>query len=728
MYSADFAVLRNYGFVKKQLHMWTENMTFGYSTTSTSTPNRMFEVPLAEISGYDYTWLGLLGIDGRPTNLSDHGGQDAPINSLLHSMKAAHSVPSRSWGYTAGSFNRKSSLFKTDRANQTGPLGGTPGSLVLGGYDKNKFIDNKVRFPFHDDDEVALTVNLRSMTLRYGLSEGFAGFRKATKGSMADYPALIDSNRPYMILPPEWCADVANILKLAWDNSTKHYLISDQLHEQLTAENPRLEFTISPRNLSNETVTIILPYTSLGLGLRYPILNSTAGNYYFPMLPANNTAEYTLGRAFLQDAYIISDYHRKEFQVKQVDWDNPNFSTSNIVPIFAPGEEPSNDLGPAGIGGITAALVLVSAFFVLLILLFRRAGHRLQLTAPPASGKEEDDGSSEPSSPRSPNTSMSPGDKIDGKVVEIDSRSIHESGGNPILPLQEMEEVQISELPDMTGTLARYYREAEIDSSELYVADRTPASTKITPESRTTKSTLTGSARTKSSNSSGTNTLSNPATAATLDAGAASPIPQTPAEFYGGRQLPDWRLADRKEAALLRGHERSAAAARGKKSAFTEAVDDDDRPPASPIPQTPAEYYGRAVDLRPAAGRPAGDSLPVPAARLAPPPPLHASPIPQTPPEYYGGGGRGPPTGADGRGRSGRATASAAAAATAPCAFPVRGRPAAATTRTPLRPRARCSRRPSSSTGGGARSSGRLLPRGRPRSRRPRRRPWRPRA
>jgi hypothetical protein len=197
----------------------------------------------------------------------------------------------------------------------------------------------------------------------------------------------------------------------------------------------------------------------------------------------------------------------------------------------------------------------------------------------------------------------------------------------------------------MTGNLAVYYKEVELDSNELYVDDSTPVPTKGSAESTTTDSTLVGSARTKSTSSSGNNTL-NPTTNATL-AGGASAVPPAPMEFYDSHQQPGWRRADRKEAAQLRGHERSAAVSRGKKSAFTEATDDD-RPPASPIPKTPAEYYGRAVDLLPP-----GDSLQVPPAvpaaptRLAPPPPpvpqTPASPIPQTPLEYYGGGGRGLP-------------------------------------------------------------------------------------
>jgi hypothetical protein len=252
---------------------------------------------------------------------------------------------------------------------------------------------------------------------------------------------------------------------------------------------------------------------------------------------------------------------------------------------------------------------------------------------------------------------------LEGKLLELDSGLVHESGGTAVLPPQEMGEMEISELPDMNGTLAGYYKEVELDSSELFVDGNTAASSKTSPE--TGASTLAGSARTKSTDSSGNTTPSNPATAAATLIDAGSPIPQTPAEFYGGRRLPGWRLADRKEAAVLRGHERGSAAARGEKSAPAPAAagDDDGRPPASPIPQTPAEYYGRrAGDFRRAAKsagaggaaekRPPGNGnlqVPatpaVPAARLAPPPRAQppASPIPQTPAEYYGRGGRGPP-------------------------------------------------------------------------------------
>jgi hypothetical protein len=103
----DFQVLRNYGFVDRTVQVWLDNITFGFSSTSTSTPSGSFMAPVAATNDWDYSWLGFLGIDARPTNFSEQGGQENPKFSLLEVMKDAKYIPSKSWGYMAGSVNRE---------------------------------------------------------------------------------------------------------------------------------------------------------------------------------------------------------------------------------------------------------------------------------------------------------------------------------------------------------------------------------------------------------------------------------------------------------------------------------------------------------------------------------------------------------------------------------------------------------------------------------------------
>lgn len=62
-----------------------------------------------ETYSYNYTWNGLLGIDGRQESLKTGEGRPTsrPIPSFLETLKNHSMIPSLSWGYYAGSFNCK---------------------------------------------------------------------------------------------------------------------------------------------------------------------------------------------------------------------------------------------------------------------------------------------------------------------------------------------------------------------------------------------------------------------------------------------------------------------------------------------------------------------------------------------------------------------------------------------------------------------------------------------
>ena len=57
------------------------------------------------------------------------------------------------------------------------------------------------------------------------------------------------------------------------------------------------------------------------------------GTRYFPLRRAENATQYTLGRAFFQDAYVIADYERSTFSISQAVF--PDITTKeNLVPIL----------------------------------------------------------------------------------------------------------------------------------------------------------------------------------------------------------------------------------------------------------------------------------------------------------------------------------------------------------------------------------------------------------
>lgn len=81
------------------------------------------------------------------------------------------------------------------------------------------------------------------------------------------------------------------------------YFVNDTLHQSLTAINPNITFQIGDTTTGGPTVDIVLPYASFDLLASYPmVLNATR---YFPLQRATNESQYTLGRAFLQEAYVF---------------------------------------------------------------------------------------------------------------------------------------------------------------------------------------------------------------------------------------------------------------------------------------------------------------------------------------------------------------------------------------------------------------------------------------
>ena len=112
--------------------------------------------------------------------------------------------------------------------------------------------------------------------------------------------AFIDSTLPYIYLPLEACKKFEQTLGLSWSETDAMYWVSDTLHKRLVASNINFTFTIGDSTAGGPTVQIVLPYASFDLKVKSPFEPKTMR--YFPLQQAYNESEYTLGRAFLQEA------------------------------------------------------------------------------------------------------------------------------------------------------------------------------------------------------------------------------------------------------------------------------------------------------------------------------------------------------------------------------------------------------------------------------------------
>lgn len=234
------------------------------------------------------------------------------------------------------------------------------GSLTLGGYDSSKFIPNNVNFPFSQQEARDLTVTLSSIYTSNSIS--------ATPLLPQKISTFVDSTIPYIYLPIEACKLFEAAFNLTYDSTSSLYLLNETQHGALMSHNLNITFTLT--NNENQSINITFPYAAFDLTAQYPLVNTSTR--YFPLKRAANESQYTLGRTFLQEAYIIADYERKTFSVSQSKHGTSN-TEQTLIPILPPVIESSNTttlisqpsssskISGGIIGGIIAAAVILIA-------------------------------------------------------------------------------------------------------------------------------------------------------------------------------------------------------------------------------------------------------------------------------------------------------------------------------------------------------------------------------
>jgi hypothetical protein len=231
-------------------------------------------------------YMGVLPLNPWPVNFTD---LTVSHPSLLSSLKNASKIPSLTWGYTAGMVNHNPPIF---------------GSLTLGGYDTSRFTNNYINFPMGPDISRDLLVAIQSVT------------STTASSPLLSSPifAFIDAIVPHIWLPLDACKAFETAFGLTWNDTAELYLVNDTLHAKLLDQNPTVTFKIGP-NTSGDSVSIEMPYGSFDLNASAPLV--TNSSRYFPLRRAQNDSTYTLGRAFLQNAYVIANYEYYNFSVAQ---------------------------------------------------------------------------------------------------------------------------------------------------------------------------------------------------------------------------------------------------------------------------------------------------------------------------------------------------------------------------------------------------------------------------
>lgn len=286
------------------------NGLFGLDTVALSNqsdPLELSQQVVAAIADKSF-YLGQFGLGPKPSNFTTY---NEPIPNYMSTLVNKSIIPSLSFGYTAGAHYR-------DRA---------AASLTLGGYDENRFEASKLSLKMHPDNARPLQVGVHKILAENTL-----------RGSVNLLPTatfhLVDSTVPHIWLPGDAIDEFVYAFGLTYDNTTELYLVNETIHEELLQKQPTITFVLGNSTTDGMGITqnIELPYAAFDLQAGYPFYENDTVRY-FPIRQAANSSQYTMGRTFLQEAYVIVDWERQNFTVAQARFDSLN--DEKLVPILS---------------------------------------------------------------------------------------------------------------------------------------------------------------------------------------------------------------------------------------------------------------------------------------------------------------------------------------------------------------------------------------------------------
>ncbi|KAL8782220.1 MAG: hypothetical protein Q9213_005586 [Squamulea squamosa] len=260
------------------------------------------------VIGTQQVYVGMFAVNPKRTNYT--GITEQGQASYMTNLKNQSLIPSLSFGYTAGAPYRLKKVL---------------GSLTLGGYDQSRFTPNNMTFSFAPDIDRDIVVGIQSIvsTDRDGSTHDLLP---------TGINAYVDSTVPQIWLPLEACKEFEMAFGLEYDSENQLYPVNNTLHTKLVAQNASITFRLGDSDLGGQSIDITLPYDSFDLQAKPPF--SANATRYFPLQRAANESQYTLGRTFLQEAYLTVDWERQNFSISQCSFD-PNISQQKLVSIHS---------------------------------------------------------------------------------------------------------------------------------------------------------------------------------------------------------------------------------------------------------------------------------------------------------------------------------------------------------------------------------------------------------
>ncbi|KAL2206518.1 acid protease [Sarocladium strictum] len=328
--------------------------------------------------------------------------------AIVQAVKKFGRIPSYTYGFTAGAAYRDQ-----------------PASLTLGGFDKARFVDHSTNFVISQSDDLPHTL-VRGIGLSADDSDQVPDVWDSQELSLFSwndsFTALIDSTTPYLWLPEAVCDQLAEHLNLTYDDNFDLYTLSNNRYQDyVESENISLTFSLSSIDNSDDfgspldapgVVNISVPLRAFVGTIQYPFMGGASIDYgdpavpYFTLRKAPDNETYVIGRSFLQEAYIVTQYDQRQFSVHQARFPKEPIRGAEIEtlgqgsnsPYPGPAVSKKSGLTTGAIVGIVVGVVLACVLAFVVWFFYRRRQKARSPTPADSIDEAKDTGSSTTSS------------------------------------------------------------------------------------------------------------------------------------------------------------------------------------------------------------------------------------------------------------------------------------------------------------------------------------------
>lgn len=251
-------------------------------------------------------------------------------------------------------------------------------SLTLGGYDASLMEPNDFDFRMLDRESQDLSVNVQSI----GVTK--PGELVMEQIHATPFRAKVDSSVSEYWLPQEAISAFETAFGLQYNETIGLYLNNKTQHDELRTNEANVTFVLSDAASSATSapgIELVFPYRSFAMRVNENYPNGPYWSWYFPIRASPDPAQWTLGRAFLQETYLIANYERGNFSLNQRLF-VPDSTKPAIVPILDPrAPARATPLPTATLFGIIIGGALLSLALISLIIWHTSARRRKKLKA-----------------------------------------------------------------------------------------------------------------------------------------------------------------------------------------------------------------------------------------------------------------------------------------------------------------------------------------------------------